>query len=132
LIIDAHPDIGRGLSALLGLMPEVEVCGVAACGADGLARADVSAPDVALVEADLPDGDGTSVIRLIRARRLARLVVALGTYPERRTTALAAGADAFLLKDAGFEALRAAIGGGASDQHGTSVGTERAERSPHA
>jgi hypothetical protein len=38
-------------------------------------------------------------------------VVALGIYPERRRAALDAGAHAFVLKDAGYDALCAAITG---------------------
>ena len=112
LIIDGHPAVGRGLKALLEAMPGLEVIGVADCPARGLWQAVRTPPNVALVDAEMPGLASPAVIRLLRARSPETKVVALGTYPKRRTTALEAGAHEFLLKDAGYDALRAAIGGG--------------------
>jgi DNA-binding NarL/FixJ family response regulator len=117
LIIDGNLAIGRGLAALLGAMPELEVVGVADCPARGLWHVVRTPPDVALVDAELPGLCSSAVIRLLRARSPQTRVVALGTYPKRRPASLEAGAHAFLLKDAGFEALRAAIHGYSTD-HG--------------
>ncbi len=109
LIIDGHPAVGRGLAALLGAMPDLVVVGVASCPARGLWQAVRTPPDIALVDAELPGLCSSAVIRLLRVRSPETRLVALGVYPERRAAALEAGAHAFLLKDAGYEALRAAI-----------------------
>jgi DNA-binding NarL/FixJ family response regulator len=109
LIIDAHPAVGLGLRRLIGIMPGIEVCGLAARGDDGLKCADLTPPDVALVDAELPNDAGLDTIRRLRDGLPTTRVVALGLYTSRRSAALAAGAHTFVLKDAGFDALRAAI-----------------------
>jgi DNA-binding NarL/FixJ family response regulator len=109
LIIDGHLAVGRGLKALVQEMPGLQVVGLCTSGERGLARAAQSTPDVALVDADLAGLCSAAVIRLLRWRLPETRVVALGTYAERRHLALAAGAHAFVLKDAGYDALYAAI-----------------------
>jgi len=110
LIIEGHPAIGRGLCSLVGAMPEVELRGVSVDGEEGLARAVQAPPDVVLVDTELPEA-GRALIRRFRAQLPATRVVALGIYPRRGPMALAAGAHCFLYKDAGYDALRAAITG---------------------
>ena len=109
LIIDAHPAVGLGLRRLIGIMPGIEVCGLEIRGEDGLKCADQTPPDVALVDAELPNDTGLDTIRKLRDGLPTTRVVALGLYTAMRTAALAAGAQVFVLKDAGFAALRDAI-----------------------
>ena len=109
LVIDAHPAVGHGLVGLLGIMPGVQVCALATRPDEGLMCAGQTRPDVALVDAELPGDAALTTIRQLRASLPATRVIALGLYPGRRAATLAAGAHAFVLKDAGFEALRAAI-----------------------
>ncbi len=112
LIIDGHPAVGRGLKALVSSMPGLKVVGLAYLVVRGLKQAKKAAPDVALVDADLPGLTSLAAIALLRCRLPQTRIVALGIYPERRQAALLAGADAFVLKDAGYDALRTAIGAG--------------------
>jgi DNA-binding NarL/FixJ family response regulator len=112
LVINAHPAVGHGLVGLLGIMPGVQVCALATRSEDGLLCAGQTRPDVALVDAELPADAALATIRRLRACLPATRVIALGLYAGRRAAMLAAGAHAFVLKDAGFEALRAAIVGG--------------------
>ncbi|MCC7370344.1 MAG: response regulator transcription factor [Chloroflexi bacterium] len=114
LIIDRHPAVGRGLKALVGNMPGLRVVGLATRGENGLAQAAEATPDVALVDADLPGLCSEAVIRLLRSRLPLTRIVALGIYPERKWTLLTAGAHEFVLKDAGYDALRSAIAGPAA------------------
>lgn len=109
LVVDAHPAVGHGLVGLLGIMPGVQVCALATRGEDAMRCADQARPDVVLVDAELPNDAALTTIRQLRACLPAARVIALGLYPDRRAAVLAAGAHAFILKDAGFEALRAAI-----------------------
>ncbi|MGE3272606.1 MAG: response regulator transcription factor [Chloroflexota bacterium] len=109
LIVDGHPAIGSGLRHLLGIMPGVEVCGLEVRGEDGLRCAGATPPDVVLIDAELPNGSGLTTIRKLRACLPTTRVVALGLYSDRRAAALASGAHGFVLKDAGFDALYAAI-----------------------
>lgn len=121
LIIDGHPATGRGLKALVSEMPGIQVVGLSTRGERGLAQAAEAAPDVALVDAELPGLCSAAVIKLLRARLPKTRIIALGIYSERRHAALDAGAHEFVLKDAGYDALRAAICNGA-----TTLGDEAA------
>jgi len=109
LVIDGHPIVGQSLARLVSIMPGITVCGLAARGQDGIACAELKAPDVALVDAELPGDAALPTIRALRACLPRTRVIALGLYPGRRASMLAAGAHAFLLKDAGYQALRCAI-----------------------
>jgi DNA-binding NarL/FixJ family response regulator len=90
--------------------------------------AGVGAPDVILVDAELPGDLGLATISRLRASLPTTRIVALGLYVGRRAAALAAGAHAFVLKDAGFDALRAAIVDGADEPAPLQAG--RQERGP--
>jgi DNA-binding NarL/FixJ family response regulator len=114
LVIDAHPAVGLGLVRLVGIMPGLRTWGLVTGGADGVEQATATRPDVVLVDAELPRDATPATIRQLRACLPLARVVALGLYPDRRAAMLAAGAHAFVLKDAGFEALRAAIVAGAA------------------
>jgi DNA-binding NarL/FixJ family response regulator len=125
LIIDAHPAVGLGLTRLLSIMPGIEVCGLAVRADDGLKCAGLTPPDVALVDAELPNDAGLITIRRLRDGLPMTRVIALGLYTARRTAALAAGAHAFVLKDAGFDALRAAIVAQPTDRPSDSTDIDR-------
>ena len=129
LIIEGHPSVGRGLRALVGAMPDVVVREISPNGVDGLARAVEARPHVVLVDAELPEA-GRALILQLRAWLPATRVVALGMYPRRRAMALAAGAHCFLYKDAGYDALYAAITGASGDPG--PLAADGARRAPSA
>jgi DNA-binding NarL/FixJ family response regulator len=112
LIVDGNLAVGRGLKALIEEIPGLRVVGLATRGERGLAQAAELRPDVALVDADLPGLCSLAIVRLLRWRLPRTRVVALGIYPERLRAMRVAGAHVLVLKDAGYEALRAAITGG--------------------
>ena len=112
LIIEGHPAVGRALQTLVGLMPGLTIVGLTDQPVRGLQQAIDTVPDVALVDADLPGLWSSAMIRRLRWRLPKTRVVALGFHPDQRRAALEAGAHAFVLKDAGYEALRVAIAGG--------------------
>jgi DNA-binding NarL/FixJ family response regulator len=117
LVIDAHPAVGLGLIRLVGIMPGLQTWGLASGAVDGVEQASATRPDVVLVDAELPDGAALATIRQLRACLPLARIIALGLYPDRRAAMLAAGAHAFALKDAGFDALRAAIVAGPASGH---------------
>jgi DNA-binding NarL/FixJ family response regulator len=98
-------------------MPGIQIRGLATRGTDGVERAALIKPDVVLVDAELPHDAALTTIRQLRACLPTARIVALGFYPDRHASMLAAGAHAFVLKDAGFEAIRAAIVLGAAAEH---------------
>ena len=125
LIVDHVMYTRRGLQALLAAWPEIQVVGAAANGVEAVQLVEKCRPDVALMDIPMPvialpalddrpgngiEGmDGLEVIRLIKSRWPQVRIVVLTMYTAHRTAALAAGADAFLLKGCPAEALQDAI-----------------------
>lgn len=102
LIVDDHAMVREGLRALLGDEEDVAIVAEADSGAQALARADESAPDVVLMDLMLPDIDGIETTRQLLARRPGTAVIVLtSTFGKdlRVEEAVQAGALGFLLKD---------------------------------
>ena len=112
LIADDQRSARQGLRALLSLCPQVEVVGEAADGQEALRLVVECQPDVVLMDVQMPVMDGLEATKCLKCLCPEVRVVALTMYASYRTRALAAGADAFLLKGGPVEALQAAILGG--------------------
>ena len=133
LIVDHEVHTRQGLQALLAAWPQIEVVG-AANGAEAVQLMEKCQPDVALMDIPRPvpdrsrgperskrstEGmDGLEVIRLIKSRWPQVRMVVLTMYSTHRAAALAAGADAFLLKGCPAQDLLNAIASHASHPSG--------------
>ena len=109
LIVDDQRPTRRGLKALLSLSPQVEVVGEAADGQESVDLVAERHPDVVLMDVQMPVMDGLEATRRIKSQWPEVKVVALTMHANYRSQALAAGADAFLLKGCTAEELQAAI-----------------------
>jgi DNA-binding NarL/FixJ family response regulator len=117
LIVDHEVHTRQGLQALLAAWPEIKVVGAAVNGMEALQLVEKCRPDVALMDIPMPltalsgaEGmDGLKTIRLIKSRWPQVRIVALTMYTAHRAAALAAGADAFLLKGCPAQDLLEAI-----------------------
>ena len=109
VIADDRPTTRRGLKALLALLPHVEVVGEAGDGQESLDLVAECRPDVVLMDMQMPVMDGVEATRRIKDNWPEIRVIALTMYAGHRADALAAGADAFLLKDGAADALASAI-----------------------
>ena len=109
LIADDRPTTRCGLRALLTLFPQVEVVGEAVDGQESVALVAESRPDVVLMDMQMPLMDGPEATRQIKEQWPEVRVIALTMYTRYRAKALAAGADAFLLKDGAPDTLASAI-----------------------
>jgi DNA-binding NarL/FixJ family response regulator len=109
LIADDRPTTRQGLRALLSLLPQVEVIGEAASGPESVDLVAECRPDVVLMDMQMPVWDGLEATRRIKKQWPEVKVIALTMYARYRPEALAAGVDAFLLKDGKPEALLGAI-----------------------
>lgn len=100
LIVDDHPVVRDGLSALLATEPDLEVCGEAEDVAGALALLKTSQPDVAIVDVSLKSGNGVDLVKRIRAHDEAVRVVVWSMYPEElyAERALRAGAQGYVHK----------------------------------
>lgn len=107
LIAEDHPMFRDGLAALLAGHADVDGVDAAASGADALAAADASPPDVAVVDLGLPEGDGTWLTGALLERHPGVRILVLTSADDDRSVreALAAGAHGYLLKSAGPEEI---------------------------
>jgi len=100
LLVDDHPLVRRGLSALLGLEPWVGRVVEAGSIAEAAREAALAAPDVAVVDLGLPDGDGVDLVRrLRRSPGCPVLVLTMSKEPAAVRGCLDAGATGYVLKD---------------------------------
>lgn len=88
---------------------EVEVVAEAADGREAVRMVEQFRPDVVLMDARMPVMDGLEATRLIKNKWPEVKLVVLTMYRTFRTEALAAGADAFLVKGCPPEHLLEAI-----------------------
>ncbi|MFB9907635.1 response regulator transcription factor [Allokutzneria oryzae] len=99
-LVDDHEIVRRGIADLLESEPEFEVVGEAASVAEALARVPACAPDVAVLDVRLPDGDGVQLCRELRSRlpELNCLMLTSFGDDEALFDAIMAGASGFVLK----------------------------------
>jgi two-component system, NarL family, response regulator DevR len=99
-ILDDHELVRRGLTDLLTTTKDLTIVGEAATAADALHRIPAVAPDVALLDARLPDGSGIDVCREIRSsfENVRCLILTSYDDDEALFAAVMAGASGYLLK----------------------------------
>ena len=111
LLVDDHPLVLDGISAILSWDDEILVVGAERDGHSALAVARADAPDVILLDVGLGSESGLDLIEpLQRAAPLARIVmltIADDAYSVQE--ALRRGARGYVLKDAPREEIRAAV-----------------------
>ena len=101
LIVEKHPVICVGLCTLIQAWRWPGVVVKATGGfADALQSLDEQWPSLVLLDVELPQGAGISLLQWIKARRPHTPVIAWMLYPTSRAAALGAGADACLIKGA--------------------------------
>ncbi len=102
-IADDQQLIRAGFRSLLESEPDIEIVGEAGTGAEALALAASSRPDVLLMDIRMPDGDGLWATEQIasRAELAAIHIVIVTTFEldEYVGRAIRAGASGFLVKD---------------------------------
>ncbi len=100
LVVDDHTAVRIGLGGLLEDRSDMEVVATAASAREALADAARVAPDVAVVDFHLGDGDGLTLCRAMKRLPRPPRVLVYSAYADGPLTAAAvvAGADAVLSK----------------------------------
>ncbi len=111
LIVDDHPVVRDGLTAILATDPEFEVVGAAESGHDLVSRITKLSADVVLLDLEMPESDGVEAIQALRRSELECKVIVFTAFDsdERILSAVRAGAHGYLLKGAPREELFRAI-----------------------
>ena len=99
-LMDDHEIVRRGVREMLEAEPDITVIGEAGTAASALARIPALAPDVAVLDVRLPDGDGVSVCRDIRSAMPSVACLMLTSFgdDEALFDAIMAGAAGYVLK----------------------------------
>jgi DNA-binding NarL/FixJ family response regulator len=117
LLADDHGVIRDGLGRLISALGDVELVAVAADGAEAVQQCARVAPDVVLMDLDMPVLDGLEATKRIVAAHPGTAVLVLTSFSDRPRImgALEAGACGYLLKDVDTgevaDAIRAAARG---------------------
>ena len=111
VIGDDQRVVREGLGLLIGLLPGLEVVGMASDGEEVVQLVAELSPDIVLMDLRMPRCDGVEATRRLREQRPEVKVIVLTTYADDRSVvdALRAGARGFLTKDAGADEIKEAI-----------------------
>ncbi|MGH1576923.1 response regulator transcription factor [Planktotalea sp.] len=110
-IVDDHPMVAEGIQAILESYEDIEVVATCSSGQDIIDRAEALAPDVILLDLNMPGMNGLTAIELLLEARAETRVLVLSMHDsaEYITTALSHGAMGYLLKDVPTEEIKTAI-----------------------
>lgn len=111
LLLDDHPLLRKGLSALINQEPDLMVVGEAEDGQQALRALAENRFDLAIVDISLPGVDGIEVLKSLKERfpELPTLVVSMHDESLFAERALRAGARGFVMKQEAVESILTAI-----------------------
>ena len=110
LIADDSTRAREGLRVLFATWPEIMVVGEAADGQQAVQLVGECQPSVVVMDLQMPVLDGVQATRQIKQQWPAVTVIVLTMYVGEQSTALAAGASAFVIKGSAPERLLSAMG----------------------
>lgn len=111
LLADDQALVRGALATLLGLEPDIEVVAQVGTGRQVVDAVRTSGADVALLDIDMPDGDGLSAAAAIREAHLDCRCLIVTTFgrPGYLSRAMEAGASGFIVKDTPPQQLADAV-----------------------
>ncbi|SPH18080.1 Oxygen regulatory protein NreC [Defluviimonas aquaemixtae] len=112
LVVDDHPMVAEGLRSILETYDDIEVVGTLGNGQEAIDEAERLAPDVILLDLNMPQLNGLSATEILLERNpdLRILILSMHDSPEYISTALRHGASGYVLKDVPVEEIKNAIG----------------------
>ncbi|MCG7521215.1 response regulator transcription factor [Ruegeria sp. Ofav3-42] len=111
LIVDDHPMVAEGIQSILESFDEIEVVGTLGSGQEAVDQATELAPDVILMDLNMPGLGGLSATEIILERlpETRILILSMHDSPEYISTALSHGAKGYVLKDVPTDEIKQAI-----------------------
>ena len=100
LVVDDHPLIREGVTAVLQLRDDLKVVGEASDGAEAIEQFKALEPEIVLMDLQMPGISGVQAIEVIRQHTPGARIIVLTTYDGdvQALRAMKAGASAYLLK----------------------------------
>jgi DNA-binding NarL/FixJ family response regulator len=111
LLVDDHPFMRAGLAQLIERQPDLAICGEAGDPPEAFRSLAKNKPDVVLTDLTMPGRSGLEFIKDLVAADPAITILVVSMHDEvvYAERALRAGARGYIMKEAGGEALLAAI-----------------------
>lgn len=111
LLVDDHPATREGLRSAIEVQPDLRVAGEAATWRAALHLAEDLRPDVMVLDLNLPDGNGWTLLEELKAAGLLPPTLVLSVCDEQiyARRLLRAGATGYLMKDEPMETILRAI-----------------------
>lgn len=111
LIADDHPIFRQGLKSVLSSIPGITVLAEASNGREALERVRDLHPDILLLDLEMPELDGLTVLQRLSAEKTPVTCIVLTSYDDESYMqyALQLGARGFVLKDEAEECLVEAL-----------------------
>lgn len=102
MVVDDHTIFRDGLKAILTTVPDIDVAGEAGNGREAIAQAEALAPDVILMDINMPDVNGIEATQQILAAKPETGIVMLTMLEDNDSlfAAMCAGARGYILKGA--------------------------------
>ncbi|UWQ89848.1 response regulator transcription factor [Aliisedimentitalea scapharcae] len=111
LIVDDHPMVAEGIQSILESYDDIMVVGTLSDGQAAVDQAAALAPDVVLMDLNMPGLGGLSATEILLERlpALRILILSMHDSPEYISTALSHGAMGYVLKDVPTDEIKLAI-----------------------
>ncbi|QFS52608.1 Two Component Transcriptional Regulator [Nostoc sphaeroides CCNUC1] len=99
-----------GIRTAIAQESDMELCGEASCGLEGLELVNSTNPDIVLLDIGLPDINGLEMITRIKKHTLSKVII-LSAYSSQNmiNEAFACGADSYFLKTTKIDSIKNAI-----------------------
>jgi two-component system nitrate/nitrite response regulator NarL len=111
IIVDDHPMVAEGIQSILESYDDIIVLATLTNGREAIDQLQTLAPDVILMDLNMPDIGGLTATEIVLERRPNTRVVILSMHdnPEYISSALSHGAMGYLLKDVPTDEIKQAI-----------------------
>ena len=121
MIVEDNLHARHALKALLSQKSGMNITAEASNGQEAIQKIHKQIPDVILMDMQMPVMDGLEATRIIKAKWPQIKIIILTMYPDYRSDALTAGADAFLLKGCPLDEVITLVHGFQAQKMGASL-----------